>query len=194
MTNLRHFTAWMINDRSMLDQPNMGVTILEDTLIGSDPDNEGHWATDSTKPMAFYAVTTVDARDGEGQDGVNEAMALMSAAGWDTVGKWEPTPSAYTATVEYTGAYRHVIEETHNAESPEWFEMARGDNAEEYDGDPEVYGRGVLADFWPVNGLETPKLTDEYGNPHFRILVRTQDDGYTLATVDSSALNGGDKQ
>jgi hypothetical protein len=96
----RHFTAWLVNDHSALDQPNMDIAILEDTLIGADPADDGAWATDSSKPTAFYAVTTVDARDGDAEDGCSQAEDLMSDAGWRMVGKWEAVDNAYIVTVE----------------------------------------------------------------------------------------------
>lgn len=98
--NTRHFTAWMVNDPSALDQACMDVTVLEDRLIGGDPKNDDDWSTDSSKEHAFYAVTTVDAVDGDGQDGCNEAEELLRAAGWETVGAWRATDNAYILTVE----------------------------------------------------------------------------------------------
>lgn len=99
MSTQRHFTAWMVNDPSALDQPCMDVTVLEDQLIGADPADDGAWITDSSKPTAFYAITTVDAREGDGSDGCSEAEDLMAAAGWRLAGKWEATPNACIVTV-----------------------------------------------------------------------------------------------
>lgn len=96
----RHFTAWLVNDHSALDQPFMDVTILEDELIGADPEDNGAWATDTTKPTAFYAVTKVDARDGDAADGCDQAEDLMSNAGWRMVGTWDAVDNAYIVTVE----------------------------------------------------------------------------------------------
>lgn len=95
-----HFTAWLVNDPSALDQSCMDITILEDTLLGADSDDDGSWSTDTSKPTAFYAVTTVDARDGDADDGCNEAEDLMQGAGWRTVGKWDAVDNAYIVTVE----------------------------------------------------------------------------------------------
>lgn len=95
----RHFTAWLVNDPSCLDQGCMDITIWEDALIGGDPERDGDWATDSTKDQSFYAVTTVDARDGDVQDAMDEAATLMGAAGWHTVGKWDAVDNAYIVTV-----------------------------------------------------------------------------------------------
>ncbi|MFF3547093.1 hypothetical protein ACFYXD_35310 [Streptomyces platensis] len=97
---VRHFTAWLVNDPSALDQPCMDIAILEDELIAGDPEDDGSWGTDSSKPTAFYAVTKVDARDGDAQDGIDEAEDLMSAAGWRTVGNWDTVDNAYIVTVE----------------------------------------------------------------------------------------------
>lgn len=95
-----HFTAWLVNAASYLDQPCMDVAILQDQLIGGNPDDDGDWATDTTQPQAFYAVTTVDARDGDAKDGCDEAEDLMRQAGWRTVGAWDAVDNAYTVTVE----------------------------------------------------------------------------------------------
>lgn len=95
-----HFTAWLVNDPSALDQSCMDITILEDDLIGADPADDGAWSTDTSKPTAFYAVTTVDAREGDAGDGCSEAEDLMREAGWRTVGKWDAVDNAYIVTVE----------------------------------------------------------------------------------------------
>jgi hypothetical protein len=93
-----HFTAWLVNDTSCLDQPCMDVTVLEDDLIGEDPEDRGAWSSNGN--THFYAVTTVDARDGDDADGVTQAEELLRAAGWRTVGQWDVTTSAYVVTVE----------------------------------------------------------------------------------------------
>lgn len=100
---VRHFTAWLVNDPSALDQPCMDITILEDEITGYHSvfgEEEPSWSTDTSKPTAFYAVTKVDARDGDAQDGIDEAEDLMSAAGWRTVGSWDTVDNAYIVTVE----------------------------------------------------------------------------------------------
>jgi hypothetical protein len=97
---VQHFTAWLVNAPSALDQPCMDVTILEDQLIGANPEDEGAWSTDTSKPTAFYAVTSIDARDGDAEDGCDEAEDLMREAGWRTVGNWEAVDNAYIVTVE----------------------------------------------------------------------------------------------
>lgn len=99
--NLTHFTAWLVNDPSCLDQDCMDVTVLEDELISEGPNGEireADWA--SNGPQVFYAVTTVNAREGDAQDGTDEAKDLLSEAGWTVTGKWAPTDNAYTVTVE----------------------------------------------------------------------------------------------
>jgi hypothetical protein len=64
------------------------------------PQDEGAWSTDTSKPTAFYAVTKVDARDGDAQDGCDEAEDLMRDAGWRVVGNWDAVDNAYVVTVE----------------------------------------------------------------------------------------------
>lgn len=112
-----HFTAWLVNDTSCLDQGCMDITVLEDCITGY---REGEvvgdidlatgrgdlhreeipvWSTDTTKPQAFYAVTAVDARDGDVKTAMDEAADLMSAAGWRIVGDWDAVDNAYIVTV-----------------------------------------------------------------------------------------------
>ncbi|GGU62264.1 hypothetical protein [Streptomyces lavendofoliae] len=95
-----HFTAWLVNDASCLDQPYMDLTILEDELLGEDPANHAAWTTDGSKPIAFYSRTTVDARDGDIDQGIAEAEAAMEASGWRTVGSWDVVDNAYIVPVE----------------------------------------------------------------------------------------------
>lgn len=97
---IRHFTAWLVNAPSALDQPCMDVTILEDELLGGDPEDDGNWSTDSSKPTAFHDVTAIDARSGEVEDAIGEAENLMEQAGWRTVGTWDSVDNAYIVTVE----------------------------------------------------------------------------------------------
>jgi len=100
---VRHFTAWLVNDASALDQPCMDVTILEDQVIGYTEvygEQQPSWSTDTSKPTAFYAVTKVDACDGDAEDGCDEAEDLMRDAGWRVVGNWEAVDNAYVVTVE----------------------------------------------------------------------------------------------
>ncbi|MET9804674.1 hypothetical protein [Streptomyces sp. NPDC006368] len=95
-----HFTAWLVNDTSCLDTPFMDVTVLEDELVGEDPADHAAWTTDGDKPIAFHALTTVDARDGDINHGIAQAEAAMNVAGWRTVGSWDAVDNAYIATVE----------------------------------------------------------------------------------------------
>jgi hypothetical protein len=199
----RHYTAWMANDASVLMGDCMDVTVIEDVatsykeeVLSEEYDPETGKVTretvetpvwESQGQQMFYAETDVDVRDGDAQDGIRKAEALMEKAGWKVVGDWEATDNSYIATVEYVGEYRHVIEATDNAEDPTWYEVIRGDQAEEHDDIPEEYGLLVLENYWPDNGLKVPPLADEYGNPYYRVLVRTQDDDATLAVVESSA-------
>jgi len=204
----RHYTAWVANDPSVLMGEGMDVTIIEDVAVNYrekvvseeyDPDSGKITRETVEVPVwesqggqMFYAETNVAARTEDGspgnvEDGIREAEVLLEKAGWKVVGGWEATDTAYVATVEYVGEYLHVIETTDNAEDPQWYEIRRGDTTEEHDGSLEDYGLEVLRNYWVDNGEETPAFTDEYGNPYFRVLVRTQDDGATLAVVESSA-------
>lgn len=199
----RHYTAWMTNDSSCLSGTFMDVTVIEDIAISYDEEivseeydaDTGEilrevvevpvWA--SQGPQMFYAETGVDARDGDAEDGIREAEALMEKAGWKVVEAWEATDTSYIATVEYVGGYRHVIETTDDAAEPAWREISRGDQAEEYDGGPQEYGVHVLGTYWPANGMDVPPLAAEDGRPFYRVLVRTQNDDGILAVVESSA-------
>lgn len=99
-TTVTHFTAWLVNDTSCLDQGCMDLTVLQDQLIGGDPEDERGWSTDTEQPQAFYAVTTVDAADGDIDTAQAEAKDLLEQAGWRLAGNWDATPNAYTVTVE----------------------------------------------------------------------------------------------
>lgn len=94
-----HFTAWMVNDTSCLETGCMDITVLEDQFDGADPGKDSDWITDASKPPAFHAVTTVDAREGDAQDGCDQADALMREAGWERAGGWDVVDNAYIATV-----------------------------------------------------------------------------------------------
>jgi hypothetical protein len=93
-----HFTAWLVNDTTCLDQPNMDITVLEDELISADPQDQRAWA--SKGDPIFHAVTTVDAAHGNIDDAIREAENLLAAAGWRTTGDWEAADTAYTVTIE----------------------------------------------------------------------------------------------
>ncbi|MFD3336130.1 hypothetical protein ACFWV1_26305 [Streptomyces sp. NPDC058700] len=93
-----HFTAWLTNDASCLDQPCIDLTVLEDTLNG-DSDDNASWVTDSGKERAFYAVTTVEADADDISEAFVQAKDLLEDANWQIVGDWEATPNAYVVTV-----------------------------------------------------------------------------------------------
>lgn len=95
-----HFTACLVNDTSCLDQDCMDITVLQDELISGGADNERDWATDAVASVVFYAVTTVDAKDGDVDDAMTEARHLLEQAGWRIVGDWDAVDVAYIVTVE----------------------------------------------------------------------------------------------
>lgn len=92
-----HFTAWLVNDPSALETACIDISILEDELIGGDPENHGDWA--SNGDVKFHAVTTVDAKDGDVSDALAEAETLMGAAGWRVIGDWDSVDNAVIVTV-----------------------------------------------------------------------------------------------
>jgi hypothetical protein len=96
----RHYTAWLVNDTSCLDQACMDLTVLEDELIGGDPEKRGDWSTDASKDRAFYGVTAVDAEEGDIQKATEEAEDMLREAGWRMTDKWEAVTNAYIVTVE----------------------------------------------------------------------------------------------
>ncbi|MGW5353385.1 hypothetical protein ACWERV_23100 [Streptomyces sp. NPDC004031] len=102
-----HFTAWITKDPQFLETDRMDVLIMEDTVMVPQTTPDGRriqiWETDGN--MVFYAVTSVDAREGDVYDAMKEAELLMQQAGWRTVGPWGLVPEApndheYIATVE----------------------------------------------------------------------------------------------
>lgn len=98
---IRHFTAWLVNDRTCVLNGLMDLTVLEDKLIGDDPEDHGNWTTDSSKKEhPFYAETTVSVEDGDVADAMDEAEDLLEKAGWRMVDEWDITPNAYVVTVE----------------------------------------------------------------------------------------------
>ena len=100
----RHFTAWLTTDPSCLVGEPSDVTVLEDEIGGYEIDQFGNetdtpiWTSTTTEHMT--AVTTVSARDGDHDDALTEAEALLRAAGWATVGDWEAVDTGYIITVE----------------------------------------------------------------------------------------------
>lgn len=95
-----HFTAWLTDDPSCLDQPNVDLNIWQDMLTTGDGDQDGDWACDPGQGTFFNAITSVNAEDGDVDDAMAEAKNLMEAAGWRIVGDWQPAGNAYTVTVE----------------------------------------------------------------------------------------------
>jgi len=187
--NERHYTAWLALDTSVLEGDFCDVTVIEDIAISYREDEDGNeqpvWA--SQGQVMFQAITTIDAEDGDASDAQEEARELMEADGWRIAGTWEASDTGYIVTVEYDGAYRHTIETTDHAEEPTWQAMSAGATPEKYEGTPEAYGREVLKHHWIDQGKQTPDFTDEFGNAHYRVVVRTQDTGAVLATVESTA-------
>jgi len=96
MTN-EHFTAWLCNIPSMLDQPNMDINVLEDELIGDPEEGEVAWACIGGE-SAFYAVTDMPADDYEGNP-LPEAERILTEAGWARAGEWSSVDTGYTLTV-----------------------------------------------------------------------------------------------
>lgn len=112
----QHFTAWLVNDPSCLDQPFVDVAVIEDVAISYrevvvseeyDPEKGQvireieevpEWASQG-KEM-FRAVTTVEAHKADVDKARAEAEELLSQAGWRIVGEWQTAPSAYTVTTE----------------------------------------------------------------------------------------------
>lgn len=104
-TTTRHFTAWMVNDPSCLDQPCMDVTVIEDKIDSyrevttlQETEEIPEWV--SSGEQMFHAVTTVNAKEGDAEDGISQAVDLLGEAGWRVVGTWEAVANAYLATVE----------------------------------------------------------------------------------------------
>lgn len=76
--------------------------------------------------------------------------------------------------------FHTTIESTVNADDPMWDVVIAGDDVEEYDGTSVQCGRDVLdswiADQTSLADQAPPQLTDEYGNPYLRAVVRFSDD------------------
>lgn len=100
-----HFTAWLVNDRSCLDQDNCDITVLADditTVIDYGPDGSEVEKSEysSTGAPVFYGITGVDARDGDIEDAIREAEEMLDDAGWSTTGNWEAVGTSYVVEVE----------------------------------------------------------------------------------------------
>ncbi|GGV51372.1 hypothetical protein [Streptomyces spectabilis] len=82
------------------------------------------------------------------------------------------------------------------AEDPTWYVLTAGNNIEEYDGTSAQYGRDVLEN-WITDASGTAEdpapITDEYGNPHIRVIVRFSDEAgehdERIAVVGSDELD-----
>ncbi|GGT65374.1 hypothetical protein [Streptomyces purpureus] len=94
-----HFTAWLTNTPSALDQPNVDLTVLEDVLIGDPDDGDSAWASAGGE-AAFEAITSVPAEDDDDEQALREAKDLLQDAGWRTVGEWDGVETGYIVTVE----------------------------------------------------------------------------------------------
>ncbi|BFP50049.1 hypothetical protein KCMC57_64170 (plasmid) [Kitasatospora sp. CMC57] len=100
-----HFTAWLVDDRSCLDQDNCDVTVLADDITTViDYDGNGFEVEkpeySSTGAPVFYGITGVDARDGNVDDAIREAEQMLDAAGWVVTGTWEAVGTSYVVEVE----------------------------------------------------------------------------------------------
>ncbi|MFI0900490.1 hypothetical protein [Streptomyces sp. NPDC020983] len=69
--------------------------------------------------------------------------------------------------------FDHTIEACDNAEDPIWYVVIQGDQPDDYDGTGADYGREVLRNW--IDDEQVDKVTDEYGNPHLRVLVHFED-------------------
>ncbi|MFF2262008.1 hypothetical protein ACFVVJ_26045 [Streptomyces albidoflavus] len=71
--------------------------------------------------------------------------------------------------------FHHTIEATDNAEDPTWYVIRVGEGTEESEGATSAqYGRDVL-ETWIADDQPDP-ITDEYGNPYLRVVVRFTDE------------------
>ncbi|MGW2841796.1 hypothetical protein ACWCWD_28925 [Streptomyces sp. NPDC001493] len=93
--------------------------------------------------------------------------------------------------------FHHTIEATDNAEDPNWYVVIIGDEIEEYEGTSTEYGREVLQNWVVDEESQDPdipvRLTDEYGNPYLRCIVRFSGDSdeqnEEVAAVGSDKLD-----
>lgn len=80
--------------------------------------------------------------------------------------------------------YVHQIEATDSTESPSWYVVIRGDEAEEFDGTAAAYGREVL-DNWVSDAASRDEdeadYTDEDGNARLRVRVAFAEDEEAFA-------------
>ncbi|MGW3491867.1 helix-turn-helix domain-containing protein [Streptomyces sp. NPDC001054] len=194
----QHFTAWMTNDWSCLEGDDMDVSVLEDEAVSYreeilsedwDPATGDVVREVRETPMwesngnrVFWALTGVDAREGDVEEGIKVAEELLDAAGWRRVGDWEATTSSYIVTVEYDGDFRLDVEAAGPGET--WTRVRRDEKAEAFDGTAQEYGLERLRQ-WVTEYGEA--LADAEGAPRFRALVRPQSGDAVLTTVTSSA-------
>ncbi len=87
MTN---FYAWITTDTTCLDQGCADVVVLRD---------ENDVQPGETNEPLFTATTTVNAKDGDHEDAIREAVDLLESAGWKMNGDWEPITTGYLAGV-----------------------------------------------------------------------------------------------
>jgi len=102
-----HFTAWLVNDRTCLDQDNCDITVLGDdinTVIAYDDCNQEIEQPEysSTGDPVFYGITGVNAKDGDVNDAIREAEQMLDDAGWHTAGTWEAVGTSYVVEVQPT--------------------------------------------------------------------------------------------
>ncbi|WP_406501615.1 hypothetical protein OHA04_27775 [Streptomyces sp. NBC_01590] len=97
-TATTHFTAWLGTNASVLDQDNMDVVVLEDELFGDPAEGATAWSCKGEEAL-FTGITDTPAEDGDHKSAQREAEALLSDAGWSTVGEWDDVDTGYTITV-----------------------------------------------------------------------------------------------
>jgi DNA-binding transcriptional regulator YiaG len=94
----RYFTAWLSTDPSVLDDNHCDVVILEDELLGDDPD-------DLRARSSFgdpHLRVVLDARHDDDTDeaAIEQAEQALDAAGWRLIGDWEAVDTGCTVPVE----------------------------------------------------------------------------------------------
>lgn len=98
------FTAWLSVTADVAGPSGcMDVMVLEDKVTGytwdRDKEEEIEEWTSAGDPL-FSAVTAVPAADGDAEDGIAQAEALLAEGGWITRGQWDDVPTGYTTRVE----------------------------------------------------------------------------------------------
>lgn len=94
----RYFTAWLSTDRSVLDDDHCDVVVLEDELLGDDPDD----LRARTSIGDPHLRVILDARHDDDTDeaAIEQAEEALEAAGWRLIGTWEAVDTGCTAPVE----------------------------------------------------------------------------------------------